>query len=276
MGLSLLKSNSMKGEVPAIEARLRTVSGFDQLATPVLACVASSADIAEVAQRDLLFRKGDIPEALYVLIEGHVTLTGAAADSSSAVVDILGPEHGSFILANVLTGEPYLMSAEAVTASMLIRIPAGPMRAVVTAETDTAMAMIRALSGELDAMTGQVVELKARIAGQRLATYLLNMVSEPTATKADFRLPVNKGLLASWLGCRAENLSRAFVALRAFGVETHGSRVLLHDIASLKAYAGTALADAEAIAQADTAPRPPVEKILGDAFRLRSNRPRGS
>ena len=45
MGLGLLKSNRMKGEVPAIEARLRTVSGFDQLATAVLAPVASSADM---------------------------------------------------------------------------------------------------------------------------------------------------------------------------------------------------------------------------------------
>jgi hypothetical protein len=87
---------------------------------------------------------------------------------------------------------------------------------------------------------------------------------------------VNKGLLASWLGCRAENLSRAFVGLRAYGVETHGSRVLLHDVGHLRSYAGAALPDAEAIAQADAAARPPVEKILGDAFRLRSNRPRGS
>ena len=118
--------------------------------------------------------------------------------------------------------------------------------------------------------------MKAGIAAKRLATYLLKMVGDPSATKADFRLPVNKGLLASWLGCRAENLSRAFVALRAFGVETHGSRVLLHDIASLSAYAGTALPDADATAQADAAGRAPVEKILGDAFRLRSNRPRGS
>ena len=47
-----------------------------------------------------------------------------------------------------------------------------------------------------------------------------------------------KGLLAAWLGCRAENLSRAFMALRAYGVETHGSRVVLHDIARLRAYAG--------------------------------------
>ena len=44
-------------------------------------------------------------------------------------------------------------------------------------------------------------------------------------------------LLAARLGCRQENLSRAFATLRDFGVETHGARVILHDIAKLKAYA---------------------------------------
>jgi hypothetical protein len=50
------------------------------------------------------------------------------------------------------------------------------------------------------------------------------------------RLPFDKRLLAARLGCRQENLSRAFAALRGFGVETHGARVILHDIAKLRAY----------------------------------------
>jgi hypothetical protein len=101
--------------------------------------------------------------------------------------------------------------------SKLIMIASEPMRAAVTAQPASAMAMMRAMSSELGAMTRQVVELKARSAAQRLGTYLLNMVSEPTATKTDFRLPVNKGLLASWLGavrrtCRAPSWLCALMA----------------------------------------------------------------
>jgi hypothetical protein len=50
------------------------------------------------------------------------------------------------------------------------------------------------------------------------------------------RLPFDKRLLAARLGCRQENLSRAFAALRSLGVETHGSRVILHDVARLRDY----------------------------------------
>jgi len=132
--------------------------------------------------------------------------------------------------------------------------------------------MMRAMSAELADMTRQVVDLKVRVAAQRLGTYLLSLVSEPAASTAEFRLPVSKGLLAPWLGCRAENLSRAFTALRAFGVETHGSRVLLHDVSRLRAYAG-----ARGPLSVTTAASPePVEKVFGDAFRLRSRRPPGT
>jgi CRP-like cAMP-binding protein len=254
----------------SLQTMLRTVPGFAQLDGELLERVAADGDVAEIDQGQVLFREGHLPESLYVLLDGQVTLTGTAADDSTAVIDVLGPA-SSFVLANVLADEPYLMGAETVVNSLLVRIPAAPMRAAVAEQPAAAVAMMRAMSAELASMTRQVVDLKARIAAERLGTYLLSLVKEPSAARADFRLPVSKGLLAPWLGCRAENLSRAFMALRAFGVETHGSRVVLHDIARLRAYAGSRI---DAVVRANAETRPPVEKIFSDAFRLRPQQPR--
>ena len=258
------------------EAMLRAVPGFDQLDGNVLERVAAHGDLAEVSPGDVLFREGALPESLYVLLDGRVSLTGTTSDASRTVIDVLGPR-SSFILANVLADEPYLMGAEAVANSLLVKIAAEPMRAAVTAQPSAAMAMMRAMSAELGNMTQQVVDLKVRIAAQRLGTYLLSLVPDPAVTQAEFRLPVSKGLLGPWLGCRAENLSRAFTALRAFGVETHGARVVLHDVSSLRAYAGAcglARPGDGAVAHASGSVQPPVEKAFSDAFRLRSRRPR--
>ena len=186
----------------------------------------------------MLFREGTLPESLYVLLEGRVSLTGTAADASSTVIDILGPA-SSFVLGERTDGRTLSDGCAGDR-----RIAAGPHRRpnrcaqIVASQPAAAMAMMRAMSTELANMTRQVVDLKVRIAAQRLGTYLLSQVKEQTATQAEFRLPVAKGLLAPWLGCRAENLSRAFMSLRAYGVETHGSRVVLHDISRLRAYAG--------------------------------------
>ena len=273
MGRSLQPPAGTESGTTSIEAMLRVVRGFEELASPILARVASVGNLAEVPQGEVLFRQGAVPESLYVLLEGRVSLTGTAADASTAVIDILGP-NSSFVLANALTGEPYQVGAEVVAHSTVIRIPVTSIRTVVSEQPTAAMAMMRAISAELSAMTRQIVDLKVRIAAQRLGAYLLTLLEDPAAGTGQFRLPVNKGLLASWLGCRAENLSRAFVALRAYGVETHGSHVLLHDVARLRAYAGTALPDADAVSQGLAAGRAPVETILGDAFRLRPGRPR--
>ncbi|HME20095.1 MAG TPA: cyclic nucleotide-binding domain-containing protein [Acetobacteraceae bacterium] len=255
----------------SVETMLRTVPGFAQLDSGSLERAAAAGDLAEVGAGEVLFREGTQPESLYVLLDGRVCLTGTSADASRAVIDILGPA-SSFVLANVLMDEPYLMGAQAVADSRLVRIGAEPMRRVVAAQPAAAMAMMRAMSAELASMTRQVVDLKVRVAAQRLGTYLLSQVKEPNATKADFRLPVSKGLLAPWLGCRAENLSRAFMALRTYGVETHGSRVLLHDVSRLRGYAGAI----EPIRIDDDAlVGPAMEQVFGDAFRLRSARPRG-
>jgi len=258
-----------RGIMQSIQAMLRTVPGFAQLDGELLERVAADGDVAAIDQGEVLFREGNLPESLYVLLDGQVSLTGTAADASTTVIDVLGPS-SSFVLANVLADEPYLMGAETVSDSMLLRIPAAPMRSAIAEQPAAAIAMMRAMSTELAGMTRQVVDLKARIAAERLGTYLLSLVKESTAKRADFRLPVSKGLLAPWLGCRAENLSRAFMALRAFGVETHGSRVVLHDIDRLRAYAGSRI---DAVVRANGVTRPPVEQIFSDAFRLRTQQP---
>jgi CRP-like cAMP-binding protein len=256
----------------SIETLLRAVPGFAQLDGESLLHAAADAELAEVEAGDVLFHEGTQPESLYVLLDGRVSLTGRSSDASSTVIDILGPA-SSFVLANVLADEPYLMGAQTISSSLLVRIGAEQMRQVVAAQPAAAMAMMRAMSAELGNMTRQVVDLKVRIAAQRLGTYLLSQVNEPTATRADFRLPVPKRLLAPWLGCRAENLSRAFTALRSYGVETHGSRVVLHDVSRLRAYAGTIGPMQTA---SDAAVQPPLEKVFSDAFRLRAKRSGGA
>jgi len=76
-----------------------------------------------------------------------------------------------------------------------------------------------------------------RVLAVTLACGLYAAAVDPGGSEAAFRLHSEKGLLAARLGCRQENLSRAFAALRELGVETRGARVTLRDIPRLAAYA---------------------------------------
>jgi CRP/FNR family transcriptional activator FtrB len=78
--------------------------------------------------------------------------------------------------------------------------------------------------------------LKLRTSSQRLADYLLGLISDPSENPARFVLPFEKRLLAAKIGCSQENLSRAFAALRRVGVETQRGVVVVRDVPRLQAY----------------------------------------
>jgi CRP/FNR family transcriptional activator FtrB len=220
---------------PAVDL-IGTVPLFEGLEASLQERIEALTEVMSVDADQVLVHQGDVPQHLYVLLQGQVALSSTAADGTTALVEVLHPvDH--FVLASVLTRLPYVMSARTVTACRLLAIDAGGLLDLVEHQPALANLLLRSVSRDFRTMVQQVRDLKLRTAAQRLGCYLLARVKDPEATRAEFRLPFDKGLLAARLGCRQENLSRAFAALRAHGVETHGSRVVLHDIAQLRAAA---------------------------------------
>ncbi|HET7882423.1 MAG TPA: cyclic nucleotide-binding domain-containing protein [Acetobacteraceae bacterium] len=209
---------------------------FEGLDPSLLERIEGFTETVSVGADQVVVNQGEAPQHLHILLDGQVALSSTAADGTTALVEVLHPvDH--FVLASVLTRLPYVMTARTVTPCQLFAIDAAALLDLVEHEPALANLLLRSVSRDFGTMVQQVRDLKLRTAAQRLGCYLLARVKDPEATRAEFRLPFDKGLLAARLGCRQENLSRAFAALRAHGVETHGSRVILHDIAQLRAAA---------------------------------------
>ena len=209
---------------------------FERLDASLLERIDAITEQVTAEPDQTLSEQGAMPECLHVLLDGQVALSSTAADGTTALVEVLHPiDH--FVMASVLTRLTYLMTARTVTRCRLLAIDAAGLMDLVEHEAPLANTLLRSVSREFRTMVRQVRDLKLRTAAQRLGCYLLARVKDGEAVNADFRLPFDKGLLAARLGCRQENLSRAFATLRAYGVETHGSRVILHDIPRLNALA---------------------------------------
>ncbi len=211
-----------------------TLPLFERLDPSLRLRIEAVSETIAVGANHVLSHQGAMPKCLHVLLEGQVALSSTAADGTTALVEVLHPpDH--FVLASVLSRLPYLMTARTVGPSRLVAIDAEGLLDIVECEAAVANVLLHSVSREFRTMVCQVRDLKLRTAAQRLGCYLLARVKHGTAEQAEFRLPFDKGLLAARLGCRQENLSRAFATLRAYGVETHGARVILHDIPRLKA-----------------------------------------
>jgi len=215
---------------------LRGIPTFQHLPDEVLVEIDEISTVTSAEPGQELCPEGALPPCLYYVLEGRVALSTAAPDGSTAVIEVIQPP-GDFALAALVAQRPCLQAAHAVTRVRLLEISEAPLRGLLERAPRLALALLRSLSKDFRSLVLQVRDLKVRTTAQRLGCYLLALVPDPSAPEAAFRLPFEKGLLAARLGCRQENLSRAFATLRELGVETRGARVTLRDIPRLTAYA---------------------------------------
>jgi CRP/FNR family transcriptional regulator, transcriptional activator FtrB len=215
---------------------LREVRLFDSLEPRTQARLEAISEIVALPSRVELFRQGETPAALHFLLQGQAILSGTAPDGSQAVIEVLTPG-AAFVVASVLVDQAYLMGATTVTSARVLKLRAAPLRALIRTEPQIAFALMGTLARNYRSMTRQVRDLKLRTATQRLACYLISLVTDREAKSARLRLPFHKALLAGRLGCRQDSLSRAFAVLRELGVETSGATIVVHDVPRLRAYA---------------------------------------
>ena len=213
-----------------------TIPLFSGLHSSVLSRLASISRVVDFAAGSNVCEQDDAASDLFFVLEGKVSLINTAPNGETVIVEVI-QEGGYFGLAPVLARMPYLATAKAVTTIRLLMMDGRAINDLVQVESALLERVIRAEALDFSSIVQQVCDLKFRTTSQRLACYLLNLVSEKSDNGATFRLPFDKRLLAGRIGCRQENLSRAFAALRAEGVETHGASVVLHDIERLKRYA---------------------------------------
>ena len=222
-------------ERPSI-SQLRGMPIFADLEDRVLNRLALMSQLRTFDTGTTVCAQGDLDVPFCILVSGQMSFFRTAPDGTVTVVDVVHP-NGYTGLQAVLTQMPVLTGVEAVAPSRAILIDGSGLRAILKDEPTLATALLRAEAMDFRSLVLQVCDLKLRTTAQRLGYYLLELAPDKTSNSATLRLPFDKRLLAARLGCRQENLSRAFATLREQGVETRGARVVLHDIPRLRDYA---------------------------------------
>lgn len=146
----------------------------------------------------------------------------------------------TFILAASIRDAPYLMSARTLQRSRILMIPSADVRAAVGQDAQFAQNAIIELAACYRSMVRHTKNLKLRNTRERIAAYLLRQ-SRLLGNAPGFTLPVEKRLLASYMGMTPENLSRALKSLQADGCKIDGQRVIITDRRKLETLAELSL-----------------------------------
>lgn len=184
-------------------------------------------------QVDLIV-EGDASDFLHIVISGSVELysTWNRRETSMATVRPVA----SFILAATIRDAPYLMSARTLERSRIIMLPSMDVRRVFQEDAAFARAVVAELAQAYRSSVKVSKNLKLRTAIERLANYLLRCHRRQEGA-LEFELRQEKRRLASYLGMTPENLSRAFKALKPYGVDIDGATVRIGDLADLESLA---------------------------------------
>lgn len=214
---------------PEDQHRVETIVLFKDVPMPAVRSLAQACATQVLAANATVFRTGEQPSLLHLILAGRIALIGEGA-GDAAVIEAFG-EGEALLTPAVMLDRPYLLTARTLIETRVAAIPAETFRAVLDREPALARAVIDQLARHWRVLIRQIKDLKLRAGAQRLASYLL---AQDRSRGGSIYLPMERRLLAGRLGMSPEHLSRAFAQLRPHGVASQGRSVTIVDDEALR------------------------------------------
>ncbi len=207
---------------------------FEGLGRQELARLLQFSTVQRYPPGTLLFRQGEQPDKLHVIISGSVEIFSNGHKREWGVM--LMNAGDIFMPGSVLFSEPYTTSARTLGSCRLLLVDAERIRAEAATNARFAMHLSRAIAGQFRVAMRQVVDLKSRNAAQRLGSFLLKIVDSSSCPSPE--LPMRKRNLAARIGMTPETLSRTLQILADNGLVVRGRQIIVRDRGKIEEFCG--------------------------------------
>lgn len=198
---------------------LRRAPLFDALDDDSAAALQTGVTIVDLARAERLFDEGASGNQLYVILDGKIKLTRAAADGRENLLSVLGPGE-MFGELSLFDPRPRTASATAVTDSRLAALAHDDLRNWLTGRPDVALHLLQALAQRLRRTNDVMADLVFTDVPGRVAKALLDL-AERFGTAQEDGLQVNHDLtqeeLAQLVGASRETVNKALADFAARG-----------------------------------------------------------
>lgn len=208
---------------------------FERLSDAAVRTLINTQSLDELAKGAVLYRRGESAKNGFLILEGVVKLFREERPSSEALLAVHGPGSALFV-GEALAGSVLRTTAETVTRARVLVLDADRMRAALATDPKMARAMLAAAALNMRQLIFHIEELKTKTALERLADFILGL-SGARAGSDEVALPYEKQLIAERLGMTPVSLSRALSQLGKHGVSVHRDKIVIHDVAALRAFA---------------------------------------
>ena len=200
--------------------------------------LAEGVSVVNLDKGSILFHRGDNAEFFYFIESGLVELSLISPTGDKKTLEVIGPGRTFGEAVAFMRGHKYPVTAEALEATTLCRIPNGAYVELVRSDSDASMRLLADLSKHLHDRVREIEHLTVQNARTRLTSYLVDhLVGEPVDDQATARLDLPRHVIASRLSIQPETLSRLLRNLADEGLISIDDRVVfIHSLSRLRPY----------------------------------------
>ncbi len=210
--------------------RLADIAPFDLLDGDEMEALLGVAAVCHNTEAATLFTARAPAEHLYVVMRGQAVLHGP----DGVIVDgVAAP--AILDAADLFTGR-HVFTAEAMTGSLVVRIPRADMLALLRSSGPLAHAFLGLVAAATQTLADALMAQRCLTSVQRLATFLLEQAARAGAEHS-FVLDIPKKAIAGQLGITPAHFARSLTRLVSAGLVGRLNRntIVLNDISALRA-----------------------------------------
>jgi CRP/FNR family cyclic AMP-dependent transcriptional regulator len=191
---------------------LATVDLFAELRPDELGRLADSSSRDSLHRGDIIFREGDAPDRLYVVIQGRIAISKRSIDGREAVVALMEPGD---LFGDMGLFQPQGRSAEAraLEPSAVLSVPFEPVRQIYEQRPELLWGVVVLLADRVRTMDDVLADSVFLDVTGRTAKRLLEMAGD----RDEFVLPITQEELAAMVGASRERVNKAIASFVRLG-----------------------------------------------------------
>jgi CRP-like cAMP-binding protein len=185
---------------------------FAELGDDALAKVVEAGRDVEMRRGDVLFREGDDPDELFVVVSGRIAIANKSIDGRESMVALM-EEGDLFGEMGLFDGRGRSAEARALETSVVTAVPYGPVRNLYQDDPALLWRVVAMLAGRLRTMDAALADSVFLDVTGRTAKRLLDLAGE----EDEFSLPITQEELAGMVGASRERVNKAIASFIRLG-----------------------------------------------------------
>lgn len=201
---------------------------FEGLSEESLQTLLQHSFLKEFENGQLLVQQGDIPQFVYLIIDGTLKTSRMSAEGEEATIRLL--ESGDVCMEAVLfMGGPSPIDVRAMGAATVLLIPDKVIKTHVLEDARFSVNLLKIVTRHYKNAMHQIDAMQIKSPVQRVGYYFLLKHLEQGHNSLEFSLPFRKQSIASYLGMTPETFSRTLKKMKEMGIEVEDDTIKMKD-----------------------------------------------